>query len=187
MKTKFERCLIEQCSPTLAGIKVGSLFFYSVEENEEIHDLIREWNKRFHEKGIRICLVRHGVSGGLIYVFRHSALMKRLSDSALKSFLDRHGYAGCHDPDTYIGRLRHRFSMEASFPHEIGIFLGYPLHDVQGFIRNKGRNYKSCGFWKVYHAQGQAARLFAQYKKCKIIYKAMFEKGVGALALAVAA
>ena len=36
------------------------------------------------------------------------------------------------------------------FPHEIGIFLGYPLADVAGFIRNKGRNCKCIGTWKVY-------------------------------------
>ena len=37
---------------------------------------------------------------------------------------------------------------ETDFPHEIGIFLGYPLSDVLGFINNE-----TCccmGAWKVY-------------------------------------
>ena len=36
-----------------------------------------------------------------------------------------------------------------SFPHELGLLLGYPVEDVLGFIRNEGRNYLYCGYWKV--------------------------------------
>ena len=27
---------------------------------------------------------------------------------------------------------------EKRFPHEIGAFLGYPIEDVEGFIKNEG-------------------------------------------------
>ena len=36
------------------------------------------------------------------------------------------------------------------FPHEIGVFLGYPLDDVKGFIKNEGKKYLMIGYWKVY-------------------------------------
>ena len=37
-----------------------------------------------------------------------------------------------------IGRLQEN----EGFPHEIGLFLGYPPEDVLGFIENKGEFFK---------------------------------------------
>ena len=63
---------------------------------------------------------------------------------------------------------RYRSYWEAGgFPHEIGIFLGYPLADVTGFIRNKGRNYLLCGMWKVYQQEETAATAFQYYRRMK--------------------
>jgi len=187
VQSKFERYLIEQCAPTLAGIKVGSLFHYAAEEDEDINDIVHCWSNRLFEKGVKTYLIRKSFKGGLVYVFRPSALYKLLSDKDIKEFLDSHGFAGCDDPDTYVERMRCRFCNEFCFPHEIGIFLGYPLHDVRGFIKNNGRNFRLCGFWKVYDKEDYAERLFAQYNKCRSIYKTMFEKGSNVLKLTVAA
>lgn len=43
-----------------------------------------------------------------------------------------------------LERLSGRISASEDFPHEIGLFLGYPVDDVTGFIQNKGRNYLLC-------------------------------------------
>lgn len=188
MNSRFERCLVEQCAPTLAGIKAGSLFCYTAEANEELGAVISCWNSRLREKGVRICLVRaDGAGGGLIYVFRPAALKKLLADQEITRFLHSRGFAGCHHLDTYIGRLRQRLRREARFPHEIGIFLGYPLHDVEGFIQNGGKNFCLCGLWKVYQQQHCAERQFARYKQCRSIYKTRFEQGSDVLQLTVTA
>lgn len=44
-----------------------------------------------------------------------------------------------------IRRVRH----EEDFPHEIGLFLGYPSEDVSGFIKHGAKNSKCVGTWKV--------------------------------------
>ena len=36
------------------------------------------------------------------------------------------------------------------FPHEMGLLLGYPVEDVEGFILNEGENCLYIGYWKVY-------------------------------------
>ena len=46
------------------------------------------------------------------------------------------------------------------FPHEVGLFLGYPPGDVEGFRLNHGRNFKLCGLWKVYCDMEQATARF---------------------------
>ena len=52
------------------------------------------------------------------------------------------------------------------FPHEIGLFLGYPPEDVAGFIRHQGSHYKLCGKWKVYGDVERAKALFCEYDRC---------------------
>ena len=56
--------------------------------------------------------------------------------------------AGVPDCDGMLRQLSRRLCCEADFPHEIGVFLGYPLTDVVGFIENQGRNFTCCGCWK---------------------------------------
>ncbi|MCR5154354.1 MAG: DUF3793 family protein, partial [Lachnospiraceae bacterium] len=53
---------------------------------------------------------------------------------------------------------------------EIGIFLGYPLEDVKGFIENKGKNYKTCGLWKVYKDENFAKGIFEKCRRCTSLY-----------------
>ena len=53
-----------------------------------------------------------------------------------------------------------RIAMSKDFPHEIGLFLGYPIEDVVGFIRYAGKGCKLSGLWKVYGDAEAASRLF---------------------------
>ncbi|MGB8452375.1 MAG: DUF3793 family protein [Anaerocolumna sp.] len=55
----------------------------------------------------------------------------------------------------------------AEFPHEAGVFLGYPIIDVEEFIKNKGENYIFCGYWKVYHNMEEAGKTFDLFRKLR--------------------
>ena len=59
-----------------------------------------------------------------------------------------------------------RLRRESDFPHEVGLFLGYPPRDVEGFIREKARRAKCTGAWKVYGDEEVARKTFALYKRC---------------------
>ena len=54
---------------------------------------------------------------------------------------------------------------DSEFPHEIGLFLGYPAEDVKGFIENKAASSKCSGCWKVYGDEQTAMNLFEEYKE----------------------
>ena len=77
-----------------------------------------------------------------------------------------------------LAQLRARLRTKEQFPHEIGLFLGYPLRDVIGFIENRGQNFTCCGFWKSYSDPAQARECFACYQKCISDYTRMFGQGV---------
>lgn len=187
MQNRFEKCLVEQCAPTLAGIKPGSLFRYDGEQGENLQNVILGWNQNLKEKGLCVRLVKERPSGGLIYVYRPAMISEILFHHDVRCFLSDYGYSYGDEIESAFAQLRSRLQSAAEFPHEIGVFLGYPLHDVKGFIANKGRNCTMCGLWKVYHDRPLAERLFAQYDRCRCIYKAMYERGSGAVRLTVAA
>lgn len=181
-----EKCLILHCSPTLASLKTASLFTLEFSCRNELLEALRGWNKRLFDKGVAMIALRETDNRALIYVFRKSKLREALCCPKVKSFLQNNGYGGAS-----IGKalftLRAHLSELGDFPHEIGIFLGYPLEDVIGFIKNKGQNCKCAGCWKVYCNECEAAKTFALFKKCETIYMRLWERGRSVRQLTVAA
>ena len=113
-----------------------------------------------------------------------------LAQPQVRDFLCKEGYTLSEQLDDYAPLLRQlsrRLCCEADFPHEIGVFLGYPLTDVVGFIENQGRNFTCCGCWKAYGDRDAAERLFAQLNKCTRVYLRLFHEGTPIFRLAVAA
>lgn len=92
------------------------------------------------------------------------ALEKNLSYCMIQEFLNQYGYGSYCIQDALI-HLKHRLK-DNEFPHEIGIFLGYPLYDVKGFIQDKNQ-YKILGYWKVYGNIKNSQRLFYRYDCCQ--------------------
>ncbi|MGP1438448.1 MAG: DUF3793 family protein [Treponema sp.] len=54
-----------------------------------------------------------------------------------------------------------------SFPHEIGLFLGYPVEDVLQYYLKKGQDYLFSGYWKVYTNPEKAMETFKLYDECR--------------------
>ena len=100
-------------------------------------------------------------------VYSEGLLNKRLSDNAVRSVLAEYGYSENFSLEECLDRLSVRIRESNNFPHEIGVFLGYPIEDVVGFIENKGENFKLCGAWKVYGSVENAKRTFSNYDKCR--------------------
>lgn len=77
-----------------------------------------------------------------------------------------------------IRNLRIRINSNKTFPHEIGLFLGYPVEDVKGFIENKGENCVKCGAWKVYCNPEEKMHFFCKMKRCTEAYMRFFNNGM---------
>lgn len=182
----LEEYLIGNCSPTLASLKTANLFSMPYESEEELLRQIAYWNREMKEKGIRVELVRKHETKALVYVYRKARLEANLKKPGVADFLARYGYKTT-DVETSLTHLKKRLAGQDGFPHEIGIFLDYPLGDVIGFIENAGQNFKCSGCWKVYCNECETARLFARYKKCRDVYLRLWHQGRSVLQLTVAA
>ena len=171
-----EDLLIRHCSPTLAGIKTGNLFSCACPSRKDLTRDLCRLNKKLVPKGIRILPLRVRKGRALIYAYRPNALECDLADHCSRGLLLQYGYTP-EDSNRCVIHLIQRLRSDGEFPHEIGVFLGYPLEDVVGFIRNRGRNYTCCGYWKAYGDPEAAQKRFDQYRRCTAACCEQFRKG----------
>lgn len=176
MAKKMEKGLIEHCAPTLAGMKCASLFNYYHDGEEIVREELAELNQALNEKGVFLEILIWRENSALVYVYRANMLEKTLRQPGAAPLLEGYGYSGC-EIGACLAHLKARIAGCSCFPHEIGVFLGYPLEDVYGFIVNGGRNCKSCGVWKVYCNQEEKDLIFQKFQKCKEIYMQVFGQG----------
>lgn len=179
-----ERYLIQHGSPTLAGLKTASMFCVPLEEDWETETAL--WNRRLAQKGLSLTVLRRQNGRALLYLYRPSQLARDLEEPGVKAFLADRGYESMQ-PDRALSRLRARLGETQGFPHEVGLFLGYPLGDVAGFIQNQGRNCKCSGCWKVYCNELEARKRFARFRKCREVYTRLWSQGRTVWQLTVAA
>lgn len=171
-----EELIIRNCSRTLAGLKTGSMFSCPYACEQSLREEIRTLNRRLAPKGLRILPLQRKNGRALIYVFRPHELERDLCNRTALYLLRRRGY-----PETGAASclccLVRRFQENREFPHEVGLFLGYPPEDVCAFIDQQAHGCKFVGCWKVYGNEGKAKKTFDLYKKCTRVYCEQWAKG----------
>ena len=154
-----EYAIGRHCGVTFAGLKIASLV--SLRKGEE--DVIQTLSRRFAGKGFAFILLREDEERLFVYVCHRARLTKYLFSSDVRAFLARFGYE-YGSAEEALEQLKYR--MHGEFPHEIGIFLGYPLEDVKGFIADPTARTKLSGYWKVYADVDNKQKLFERFKRC---------------------
>lgn len=180
-----EELLVIHCSPTLAGLKTGSLFTAECRKQTEFIEKLCAFNRLLVPKGLRILPMKKIKNRVLVYVYRPSKLEEDFANEHVYSLLKSMGYP-CKKPQQCVACLAKKLRENESFPHEIGLFLGYPPEDVRGFIENKAGHCKCMGCWKVYGDVEQAQEKFRQFRKCADIYHTQWQKGFSIERLTVA-
>ncbi len=174
-----ERTLIEACSPTLAGMKPANLISLIYSDPEEARQDIREMNRIFLRKGLRAVPLNYSREHVLLYIYRPEVLKTLFGRREIREFLETYGY-DCSNADRCVARLGERIRARRcsqEFPHEIGLFLGYPLEDVEGFIDHKDVGCKCIGCWRVYGDEERARQTFRSYHSCTRAYLRSWERG----------
>jgi hypothetical protein len=121
---------------------------------------------------LRLMILRRSETGLLVFVFAREKLEKTIANKTIKTVLSGMGYPAGTSVFVFLEYLKKQFE-NRRFPHEIGFFLGYPVDDVLGFVKHQGKNYKLCGYWKVYGNVERAKLCFRQYDKCRECLKAV--------------
>lgn len=162
----FEKKLAIHSAPALLGIKAANLL--SLDKNElDVSANADSFNLRASKKGLKIRILCDCGRRVLILLYSEKLLAKLLGEKERRAMLRSFGYSDDLDTDGCLEILAERTYGSAGFPHEIGLFLGYPIEDVKGFIDHKGDDFKLCGYWKVYGNPDAAKRTFDNYDKCR--------------------
>lgn len=157
--SETEFTLGTHCGVTFAGIKAASLF--SIKKQCEL--CLSKYEEHFRRLGFEFLKIRDSGERILVYVYNPVQLESILFDSDNRQFLRGEGYE-YEGVDEALEILKSR--MDGDFPHEIGIFLNYPLEDVKGFISHPNDGVKLVGQWKVYEEAERKKRIFDVYRKC---------------------
>lgn len=164
-----------QCAPLITGIKMSNLLKLPASQEEDIHAI-------FHKTGIDHFRLWGNEKNVVYLLYNQSRMEKYLCGTPAAEFLCECGYTD-KSFEYSLRELRRRCKVYAVdkglFPHEMGLFLGYPVDDVRGFIENKGENYLYCGYWKVYGRVEQKKILFMRYEEAKEKLVRMLSEGIG--------
>lgn len=159
----IETQLVLQCTPVLVGLKVSNLLTI---EKQQLVTL-----QQYIQQAKLSCYVLLKTDKKVaVLVYQKYQLVKYLCKQEIMYFLQSFGYCSTRLEDC-LERLSKRYETywkkTGEFPHEMGIFLGYPMEDVQGFIEKEGREFLLNGYWKVYHDQHNKKLLFEKYETAK--------------------
>lgn len=174
----YIRKLVNNCSPTLLGLKPSNLFSISNEDYTAMEEQIEKTNLKMSFKGLKTKVFCRCKYRKLIFLYNEDYLEKTLLNSEVHNYLISIGYPSRFDLDTYILHLVQKVENEIYFPHEIGLFLGMPKEDVMGFINMQGKGFKCFGYWKVYGDEDMCKRLFEEYDKSKHYLEDRYNEGI---------
>ena len=183
---RFAYCLVQHCSPVLAGLKSANMINFSLQNPSSFHKVLAHYRSELRSKNVSILLLQKTQKRALVYVYRERKLLTEFQKAGVSEFLQARGYTDPSLP-AMLSHLKKRIAEGNGFPHEIGLFLGYPLHDVVGFIENDGQNSCCSGPWKVYDCAEEARSLFQKFNKCTAAYLRLFAAGRPITRLTVAA
>lgn len=175
---EFEQLMGMCCAPTFAGLKSGSLISFPKNRFANVDLLLEEYEPCFHCKGISIMSMADNPRYRVDFFYRPAALSRLLEASGAKDILKKSGYPLESTLHEKLSCLRMRMSQNNEFPHEIGLFLGYPPDDVRGFIEHQGKDFLFCGYWKVYANEKIARELFQCYTQCTERFCSKLQRGV---------
>ncbi|MDO4492029.1 MAG: DUF3793 family protein [Lachnospiraceae bacterium] len=171
-----DEMIVKHCAPTLAGIKTGNMFLMKHTGEGNVTKEIRELNYILVKKGLRVLPLRITAEHVLVYIYRPDYLEKDLSDPLARKILIEKGYESVN-ANRCIRQLIAHFRDDKEFPHEVGLFLGYPPKDVSGFMNSPHDGVKCCGCWKSYSEPEKAEITFRNYKRCTEVFQMLNRQG----------
>ena len=178
-----EAALARHAAPCLAGIKPANLVSFPSADIQWCDT----YNAMLNDQGIYFIPICVCEDRAQVLVYRKDLLAHFCCQPKVFAALQSFGYQPESGLEAIIIRLKERMFVltgahnkqcRERFPHEIGLFLGYPADDVMQYVKTGGRNCLFCGYWKVYSNPEQALQVFHQYTECKERFALQIKSGM---------
>lgn len=110
-----------------------------------------------------------------VLFINEKSMNRCLEDKKCRNFLKFLGYPKEYNFEEYMKELVLRLESE-EFPHEIGIFLGYPLKDVLGFMGYGNKEFVEVCSWRIYGDKEISQKVYNRFVRDKIKMHELVEK-----------
>ncbi len=160
-----------ELAEVLEGAKPANLIRISGRKRPCGRNLFRLWEvfgpHLVHQAGLVARTLSRGEDFILLLIYHPETLRTLLNRANVASFLSRAGYEKPSGTETALNELQARFGL-GDFPHEVGVFLGYPLKDVAGFLGWAPLPHAcSRAPWRVYGDPAPSLRLADTFRRCR--------------------
>ena len=144
-------------------------------------------------EGLRVCLYRDDIytilgldyvelkvetESSLVLFYNPHVLASTLAEPRNARWLARMGYPADASLHAMLAHLARRAGA-CELPHEVGIFIGYPLKDVAGFLARLPATPVHRGVWRVYGGAEESLRRMRLYAAAEADARKVLERSRG--------
>jgi len=162
--------LVLEVAEVLQGAKPANLVAIANKRRPCGRNLYLLWKEHgaalLASSGLQVRELADRGSSLLVLLYRPEALRALLDLKSVSVILKKSGYATPGDMEKVLVELEKRVAGEG-FPHEIGVFLGYPLKDVVGFMGLARLSFTCQGPWKIFGDPSQSLSLARSHRECR--------------------
>lgn len=169
-KEYFEKFMLYNLSLVTSGIKPSATVNLT-KENRNLYKLWLVYGENFlNNEDLDYVLLRENEKSIVVLIYNSEVLRKYLNKKENLVLLKKLGYNTNYSLEEALNKLQERYKLY-NCPHELGVFLGYPVDDVIDFMECSNKKCVMCGYWKVYNNEERAIetfKLYDQIRKCTL-------------------
>lgn len=164
--------LMLECAEVLAGVKPANLISIVNRTRPCGRNLYHLWQRHQAELASRLTRLNFMVLQSrpqalLLLCYNPDLLEQHLAHAGIRTLLHKAGYAEGASGAALVAELAGRIGKSDCFPHEIGLFIGYPAKDVAAFMGMVKLPYACQGPWKIYGNPARSLALAEQHRCCR--------------------
>ena len=177
-KKNLLRFLMVKTAAVRAGLKPGALLrvrrCYRMSGATQKDRICLHQREILAELRLAFKILKEGPESALVLFYDRHQLAETLRAEPNRIYLAQHGYPETGRMELYLDLLARRFA-SIPFPHEVGLFIGYPLKDVAGFMGNGARTPVERGDWQVFGDPRESLRLMRLYRSAERLAETIIE------------
>lgn len=164
--------LMLECSEVIAGVKPANLVSLVNRTRPCGRNLYQLWHSLHQEAEARLSTINFMIlqtkeRSILLLCYNREQLEQQLSHAGIRTLLHKAGYKQTSTVPELVTELKQRIAKQDHFPHEIGLFIGYPAKDVAVFMGFVKLPFACQALWKIYGNPSQSLDLAENYRCCR--------------------
>lgn len=156
--------LMMRLGPTLTGSKPMHIFCFN-QNFKFMKEIMNDIKVLFSQsKNIKYRKVFSENKSIKVIFYNEETCKKMLEDKRNKRFLISQGYDEIFVVEDYMDILAEKL-VSNTIPGEFGLFFGYPLKDVMGFMGHPSLKHIKTTAWKVYGDPTLSDKIYNRFKE----------------------